>query len=203
MDDQHDEANIFGDITAIVTEDNSLETAPSQWLGEKPHFVMSGTINGLEFDIEYLDVSASEGILLFEAKREYSVEADQFRYINFEVALHTIVSGRHVYIELEFENADFSAQKLPTTFELQQDEHPVGLKSNLEIEFSWDDAGILVEGEVDNWAGTLHLHSDDGIPDSDGVLTEGMISGFVTATRGNDTMVISFTAPSTINDIDD
>lgn len=182
------------------TVGNSLTTAPAAWLGDAPHFVMMGTVNGTVFNVQMMDMTAAA---FFGAKREYRAIEGGFAYIDFEVALEAEIGGIERQIEVEMENADFTTQALPADFALQQAEFPAGLLSNLETQWEWEAKGASFNEEVVGWTGTLHIHSDTGTRDARGLSGDGTIAGYINAVKGTDTMVISFTAPVAEYEIDD
>ena len=110
----------------VATDGNLLTAAPTEWLGDVPHFVMMGTVNGRALDIQLTDMAAV-AVEQFAGKREYlPAEAGAYRFGDFEVALKAAIGGVERSIELEFENDDFATQSLPATFELQGENRPKG-----------------------------------------------------------------------------
>lgn len=192
-----------GNNAAAVTDGNSLGAAPTEWLGDTPHFVMIGTVEGYTFDVQFLDVGMSADIATFEGKREYVETAGGFAYRDFEFVLEAVIGGEERAIEIEAENDDFGAFDLPSDFALQDGEFPVGALSNMEIEFEWEIGGVSTEVEVAGWSGTLTLAVDAGEADDKGLSASGVIAGFIDATRGEDHVVISFTVPVAEYEIDD
>ena len=183
-----------------VTEGNSHQTV-SQWLGEKPHLVIKGSINGYSFDVEFFDFD-SDDIAEFEGKREYLPQDGGLRYADFEFTIKAVIAGLEKEIELEFENFDFNDYKAPADFTLQSEEFPKGALSNLEVEFEWEASGTSVNEEVAGWDGTLTLAKDDALGKKD-PFGEGLIGGYVAATKGDDTLSVSFTVPVVEFEIDD
>ena len=185
------------------TVGNSLTSAPAEWLGAQPHFVMIGTINGTAFNVQFTDIAAATGIASFAAKREYLVIEGGFAYIDFEVALEADIGGVERTVEIEMENENFAKQSLPADFALQEAEFPAGLLSNLETQWEWEVGGASFNEEVLGWTGVMRLQSDQGAPDDKGLMGDGMVSGYINAVRGADALVISFTAPVTEYEIED
>jgi hypothetical protein len=185
------------------TAANTLTAPPAAWLGAQPHFVMIGTINGTAFNVQFPDIAAAAGIASFAAKREYLTVEGGFTYIDFEVALEADIGGVERTIEIEMENQDFAKQSLPADFALQEAEFPAGLLSNLETQWEWEVGGASFNEEVLGWTGVVRIESDQGTPDDKGLLGDGMVSGYINAVRGTDTLVISFTAPVTEYEIED
>lgn len=176
--------------------------APTEWLGETPHFVLYGSIDGHEVAIDFRDAGAAD-IHALEAKREYLPGAgDSLRYGDFEIALEWIDNGVEKAIELEFENADFNAHAVPGSFKLQTEEFPEGALSNLEAELEWETADETVNSEIFGWSGRLDLALEPAIGQAE-PSDEGMIGGFVTAALNGETLLISFTAPVAEYEIDD
>ncbi len=189
---------------ATVTPGNTLTAPPAEWLGEVPHLVVMGTINGRAFDLQMTDMASAAGVAEFAGKREYLPgEGGTWRYGDFEVALKATIDGVEKALEFEFENHDFTAHSLPASFALQDKEFPEGLLSNLEAQLEWETAEATVNDEIAGWTGTLTLTTDSGTRDEKGLVPDGMIGGFVTATRGGDTLVMSFTVPVAEYELDD
>lgn len=186
-----------------VSTGNTLSAPPAEWLGEVPHLVIMGTVNGFEFDLQYPDMVVAPDIAEFAGKREYQIDGDSLRYVDFEFTLQAVIEGVEKEIELEFENFDFAAQNVPGSFTLQSEEFPKGDLSNLEVEFEWETGGVSTNEEVDGWAGTFTFALDSGTESADGSRVGGMVGGHVDATRGADRIVISFTAPVTEVEIED
>ncbi len=185
------------------TANNTLTAPPAEWLGAVPHLVMMGTVNGTAFNIQFPDVTAAAGVSTFAAKREYAAIEGGYAYLDFEIGLEADIGGAERKIEFEMENQNFSAQTLPADFVLQEAEFPAGPLSNLETQWEWEVNGASFNEEITGWTGTLRLESDQGTPDDKGLMGDGMISGFITAVRGDDRMVISFTAPVAEYEIED
>jgi hypothetical protein len=114
-----------------------------------------------------------------------------------------VIGGIERKIELEFENRDFTSHALPADFALQGEEFPEGLRSTLEVETEWEHGGVSVNDEVGGWTGVLSLALDQGTPDDKGLLPDGLIGGFVTATNGAETLAISFTVPVVEYEVED
>ncbi len=187
-----------------ITQGNTLATAPIEWLGETPHFVAMGQIGGRAVDIQYLDIASAEGVAEFAGKREYlPVEGGTWRYGDFEVALKAVIGGVEKSLEMEFENHDFTEHALPANFFLQGEEFPKGLLSNLEAALEWETPESTVNDEIAGWTGTLTLTTDTGTKDDKGLVPDGMIGGFVTATRDADMLILSFTVPVVEYELDD
>jgi hypothetical protein len=187
----------------VVTAGNALTAAPTEWLGDKPHFVLMGTVSGQVLDIQMPDIAAAEGVASFAGKREYRAREGGFDYIDFEVGLEAEIGGVERKIELEFENADLSSQTLPATLTLDTAEFPEGAKSNAEIELEWEVGGQTVNAEVAGWSGQMVLAKDEGTPDDKGLSGNGLIGGFVMADLNGETWVLSFTVPVAEYEIDD
>lgn len=190
---------------ATVTPGNALTAPPAGWLGEVPHLVVMGTINGRPFDLQMPDIAKSEGVAEFAGKREYLPgDGGAWRYGDFEVALKATIDGVEKALEFEFENHDFTAHSLPSRFALQGDENfPEGARAFLEAQLEWETSEVTVNDEIVGWTGTLVLAQDSGTKDDKGLVPDGMIGGFVTATREGDTLVMSFTVPVAEYELDD
>ena len=189
---------------AVMTDANSLTTAPTEWLGEVPHFVMMGTVNGRALDIQMTDIAAASGVEEFAGKREYLPGgAGAYRYGDFEVALKAAIGGVERSIELEFENDDFRSHTLPATFALQAENFPKGPLAFVEIQLEWEDASGSVNDELGASTGTLMVALDTGTADDKGLIADGLIGGYAVAELGSDKVVISFTVPVAEYEIDD
>lgn len=189
----------------VATPGNALAAPPSEWLGEAPHLVLMGTLNGRPLDVQVTD-PAAEGVARLAAKREYlpgEAEGAPLRYGDFEVQLQAVIGGVERAFEIEVENRDFHAHPLPATFALGGEPLPEGARAFLEMEAEWEDADGSVNDEAGGWAGTLTLHLDDGEADARGVRPSGRIGGHLDATRGTDRLVASFTVEVTDHEIDD
>lgn len=193
----------LADASATVTNGNGLSAPPTEWLGETPHLVMMGTVNGYAFDIQYPEMTAAPDIAEFAGKREYQIDGDRLRYVDFEFTFQAVIGGIEKEIELEFENFDFDAEAVPGAFMLQSGGYPRGALSNMEVEFEWKTAGASTDEEVENWDGTFTFALDEGTESDLGTLAGGKIGGHVDASRGEDRIVISFTVPVTEVEIDD
>jgi len=180
-------------------------TAPTAWLGAKPHFVMVGAFGDYSFNVNLpsLEGAAAEVV----GKREYGHDdAGALRLIDFEVAVNAVMNDIERTIELEFANADFNTHTLPLSFALSPDEEfPEGAKASLEVQFEWEwvakSAIVNEEGLVDS--GTLDLALNEGTADAEGIAPNGLIGGFATLTRDGKTLALSFTVPVTEAEIDD
>jgi hypothetical protein len=186
--------------SAVMADDVA---PPTGWLGETPHLVLVGTVAGKRIAIAMPDMATAPGVATFAGKREYLIDGTGHRYIDFEVALEAVIDGIERKIELEFENHDFASHPLPADFALQTDEFPEGLRSTLEVETEWEHAGVSVNDEVGGWAGVLSLSLDRGTPDNTGLVPDGLIGGFATATNGAETLAISFTVPVAEYEVED
>lgn len=192
-------------VNDTVTFGSPTGTAPTEWLGATPHFVMVGAFKDYRFDIDVRDMAGVENFELF-AKREYAPREDgKLAYIDFEVAVNLVTDGIERGFEFEFENADFSTHTLPATFALKDAEFPEGTFSNLElqIEWEWVEKSVIVNEEQLVTKGDLVVALDEGTPVEDGTAPNGLIGGFVTGTYDGKPIVISFTAPVTEAEIDD
>jgi hypothetical protein len=188
----------------LATDNPTLTTAPTEWLGATPHLVIMGTFNGHEMNIQLTDMAAATAVAEFAGKREYIPgDAGAFRYGDFEVGLKATIGGVERSIELEFENDDFASVTLPADFALGAENFPKGNGAFLEVSAEWEDAAGSVNDEVGGLTGTLSLQLDDGTPDDKGLRADGMIGGLVVAENAGETLVISFTVPVAEYEIDD
>lgn len=189
---------------ATITAGNTLTAPPAEWLGETPHLILMGTINGRPVDVQMTDMAGAAGVAEFAGKREYQpADGGAWRYGVFEVALKATFDGVEKAIELEFENRDFGQHPLPAIFELQTEEFPEGAKAFFEVQLEWETPESTVNDEIGGWSGTLALAQDSGTADDKGLVPDGMIGGFATATLGADTIVMSFTVPVAEYELED
>jgi hypothetical protein len=187
----------------VVTVGDKAE-APTEWLGSTPHFVMIGDFNDYSFAINVTDASKAEDFEL-KAKREYRKGEAGLDYIDFEIAVDLVTNGIERGIELEFENASFGKQAVPSTYALKDEEFPAGLFSNMElqIEWEWVEKSFIVNEEQLYSDGALTMTLEDGKAEADGTAPNGLIGGFVKGTFDGKPIAISFTAPVGEAEIDD
>jgi hypothetical protein len=186
----------------VATAGNTLTAPPAEWLGEAPHLVLMGTIAGHEIDIQIVDTAIAT-VAEFAGKREYAIDGEGYRYLDFEVALKAVIGDVERSFEFEFENHDFSAHALPATFEFVDAEFPEGLKSNLEAELEWETGGTSVNAEEAGWTGSLSLAADGGTADDKGLLPDGLVGGYAVAEKDGARLVMSFTVPVAEYEIED
>lgn len=187
-----------------VTLGNTLTAAPTQWLGDKPHLVIMGKVDGKLFDIQVMDL-ASADIAAITLKREYLLsDTDYNPYQEMDFAIEFTHEGIPKAIEGKLTHADFNKlASLPATLALQSaEEYPEGDKVFTEFEYKWEAGGATVDAESPDFEGTATLHMDDAFqaaaPNGD-----GMIGAFITASKGDSAYVISFTLPVTEFEIED
>jgi hypothetical protein len=168
--------------------------APAEWLGDTPHLVVMGTLDGQPVDIRFPDIAAAEGVARFEAEREYLPGHAGWRYADFEISFEAVVEGVETSFQIEVENEDFLQQPAPASFDLVEDRFPEGARAFLEVSAERDGED---EEEVEGWTGTLTLAEDSGQRDHDMLLLDGTIGGHLVAERGEDRLVLSFTVPVT------
>lgn len=191
-------------MVQTTTTGNTLTAAPTEWLGDKPHLVIMGTVDGKTFDVQVMDIT-SANITSVALKREYllnDTDYSPYREIDFEVVFND--NGIDKAIEGKLTHADFNKlAALPATFTLQSaEEFPEGDKVSTEFEYKWEAGGVTVDGESPDFDGTATLHMDDAFqaatPNGD-----GMVGGFINATKGDNAYVISFTLPVTEFEVED
>lgn len=178
-------------IKETVTPDNTLTAAPTEWLGDTPHFVVMGTVNGYSFDVQYLDLTTAD-IHDIEVKREYLIAGDARPYQEMDFEIQAIIDGVAKKIEGKLNHADFLTQTLPATLELGAEENPEGAHSFTEFEFEWEHAGTSVNEEHGDWTGTAIIALDSAF-DSAEPVADGLSGGFIDAVNGDDHLVISYT----------
>ena len=184
-----------------VTPGNTLTAAPTEWLGDKPHLVIMGTVDGKMFDVQVMDIAAVTVAL----KREYLLSDSNYNpYREIDFSVEFAHEGIDKAIEGKLTYYDFNKlAALPATFTLQSaEEYPEGDKVYTEFEYKWEAGGVTVDGESPDFEGTATLHMDDGYqataPNGD-----GMVGAFITATKGDSSYVISFTLPVTEFEVED
>lgn len=184
-----------------VTSGNTLTAAPTEWLGDKPHLVIMGTVDGKMFDVQVLDITSAAVAL----KREYLLnDSDYSPYREIDFSFEFVHEGIEKAIEGKLTNADFNKlAALPATLALQfAEEYPEGDKVYTEFEYKWEAGGVTVDGESPEFEGTAILHMDDGFqaakPNGD-----GMVGAFISASKGDNVYVISFTLPVTEFEVED
>lgn len=190
-------------VSNVVTLGDATD-APTEWLGAAPHFVMVGDFGEFTFAINVKDPDKTENFEL-RGKREYRKGEKGLDYIDFEIAVDLITNGIERGIELEFENANFSAHPVPSTYALQDKEFPAGLFSNMElqIEWEWVEKSFIVNDEKLYSDGQLTVGLEDGKAEADGTAPNGVIGGFATGSMDGKKIAISFSAPVAETEIDD
>ena len=188
---------------AVQTDAPTLAAPPSEWLGDAPHLVIMGRLNGRDINIQLTDATIAS-VAEFTGKREYLPgDSGAFRYGDFEVSLKAEIGGVERSFELEFENDDFSSLTLPATLALGSENFPKGNAAFLEASAEWEDATGAVNDEIGGFSGTLVVALDQGTKDDKGLIGDGLIGGHVVAELDGETLVISFTVPVAEYEIDD
>ena len=187
-----------------VTMGNSLTAAPTAWLGDTPHLVIMGKVDGKLFDVQVMDMTKAD-IGTITLKREYLLTGTDYNpYRELDFAFEFENEGIAKAIEGKLTHADFNKlAALPATFALQSaEEYPEGDKIFTEFEYKWEAGGVTVDAESADWTGTATVAMDSAFqaakPNGD-----GMVGGFITATNGDNAFVISFTLPVTEFEIED
>jgi hypothetical protein len=178
-------------MVETVTPGNRLAAAPTEWLGETPHLVIMGTVNGYPFDLQYLDLAAAD-VHAVEVKREYAVNGDKRPYIELDFALQAVIDGVAKSIEGKLNHADFLTLSLPATMALGTVENPEGANTFTEFEFEWEKDGVSVNEEIGDWGGTAVLALDSAFETTEPT-GDGRIGAFIDARNGDNMLVISFT----------
>lgn len=174
-----------------TTPNNTLTAAPTEWLGEAPHLVIMGTVNGYTFDVQYLDL-ASADLHALDVKREYLIDGDARPYQEIDFGVQAVIDGVAKNIEGKLNHADFLTLALPAEMALQSEENPEGEQVFTEFEFEWEGNGVSVNEEIGDWTGVAILEKDDAFGAVEPV-GDGIAGGFIDAVRGDDHLVISFT----------
>ena len=180
-------------IKETATPGNTLTVAPAQWLGETPHLVIMGAVNGYTFDVQMLDLANAEGLHATETKREYLIDGDARPYQEFDAEAQMILNGLAKKIEFKINHADFlTLGDLPQTLELSAEENPAGPLTFFEFEMEWETDGVSVNEEIAEWDGTAIVALDSAFGALEPV-EDGFAGGFITANHGGETLVISYT----------
>jgi hypothetical protein len=184
-----------------ITPGNTLTAAPTEWLGDKPHLVIMGMVDGKKFDVQVMDITNAAVAL----KREYLLnDTDYSPYREIDFSFEFVQDGIDKAIEGKLTHADFNKlAALPATFALQSaEEFPEGDKVFTEFEYKWEAGGVTVDAETPDFEGTAVLHKDDAFqaaqPNGD-----GMVGAFISASKGDNAYVISFTLPVTEFEVED
>lgn len=187
-----------------VTVGNTLTAAPTEWLGDTPHLVIMGKVDGRVFDVQVLDLAAAD-VGTITLKREYLLNDNDYNpYREMDFAIEFVNEGIAKGIEGKLTHADFNMlAALPATFALQSaEEYPEGDQIFTEFEYKWEANGETVDAESVEWTGTATVQMDTAfqaaVPNGD-----GMVGAFITATNGENAYVISFTLPVTEFEIED
>lgn len=184
-------AALAGPGEDTITPGNTLTEAPTEWLGETPHLIIMGTVNGHNFDVQYLDLAAAN-LHAIEVKREYLIDGIKRPYQELDFEVQTIIDGVAKTIEGKLNHADFLTLELPAEMTLQAEENPEGPMTYTEFEFEWEHEGVSVNEEVGDWDGTATLVYDDAFGASEPV-GDGLAGGFIDAHKGDNHLVMSFT----------
>ncbi|PIE09278.1 MAG: hypothetical protein CSA72_13540 [Rhodobacterales bacterium] len=188
-------------VTQTVTPNNTLTAAPTEWLGDTPHLVIMGSVNGYTFDVQYPDLTTAD-VHAVEVKREYLIDGDARPYQELDFEVQAIIDGVAKKIEGKLNHADFLTLELPATLALQGEENPEGAQTYTEFEFEWETAGTSVNEEHGAWTGTAVLAHDDAFG-SDTPVADGLAGGFIDAVNGDDHIVMSFTFEVSEADVDE
>ena len=189
-------------LVDTITPDNTLTESPSEWLGDAPHFVVMGTVDGFPFDVQYVDL-ASADVHNIAVKREYETSGDRLNYLEIDFSIQAVIDGIAKTIEGKFNHADFNAlASLPATLTVQSEENPAGDLTYQEFEFEWEGNGTSVNAEIADWAGQAVIALDSGFGKAEAV-SDGLVGAYMDATHGEDRLVISLTLPVNEAAIDD
>ena len=180
-------------IVDTVTQNNTLTEAPAEWLGETPHLVIMGSVNGYNFDLQMLDLTSADGLHATAVKREYLINGDARPYQEIDAEVQMILDGVAKKVEFKLNHDDFlTLGALPVTLELNSEENPAGDLTFFEFEMEWELDGTSVNEEIGEWAGTATIAVDSAFGAAEPV-ADGLAGGFITASHGDETLVISYT----------
>lgn len=178
---------------ATVTAGNTLASPPTEWLGAQPHLVIMGSVNGYILDLQSLDLASADWLHATEAKRQYLIDGDARPYQELDTEIQMILEDVAKKIEFKINHADFlSLGDLPVTLELVSEENPEGAMTYFEFEMEWEVGGTSVNEEVGDWEGSAIVTLDSGFG-AEAPVGDGLAGGFITASRGEETLVISYT----------
>jgi hypothetical protein len=187
-----------------ITPGNTLTAAPTEWLGDKPHLVIMGMVDGKKFDVQVMDITSAD-ISAITLKREYLLnDTDYNPYQELDFGIEFMHEGIPKGIEGKLTHADFNTlAALPATFALQSaEEYPAGDLVFTEFEYKWESGGVTVDAESADWDGSAVLHMDTAFkaekPNGD-----GMIGAYITGSKGESNFVVSFTLPVTEFEVED
>jgi hypothetical protein len=171
---------------------------PTTWLGTATHVVAVGTLSGQPLAIAPTGVNAGPDEIGVSARRHYRTGHAGWREAVLEIRWEASSGEDSQSLVLGLGNEDFLQQPVdgPVTYALAAEPFPEGRRASLFV--AAGTAGpegaedtMLIEG----WTGTLTLTLDEGTRDADMLLLDGRIGGHLDARRGEDHLLVSFTAP--------
>lgn len=180
-------------MTETVTPGNTLTEAPTEWLGETPHLVIMGSVNGYSFDLQMMELGSDPAVHATEVKREYLIDGEARPYQEFDTEVQMILDGLAKKIEFKLNHADFlTLGALPQTLTLVPEENPEGTLTFFEFEMEWESGGVSVNEEIGEWDGAATIAIDSAFGAEEPV-ADGLVGGFISASHGDETLVISYT----------
>lgn len=180
------------------------------WLGDEPHFVAQGRVNGEDIDMRLAGQEAADASALF-CEREYVAPDDgtgnpdptQAVLSEVKIIAPFTVNGEERIVELELKQHDFQADVPDTAVTIvPRDDAQPPTSDQMWLQWEWKlaaDESDLYEGVAQD--GVFVLGTFTGAPGPDGAVIpegEGASGGFVDAVFGEgETMRVSVTAPCT------
>lgn len=150
--------------------------AVEAWQGDSVHLMMTGMMNGNDVAIYADDTTA----VTLEGRRTYTEGGDWLQYTAFDL---TLVADGVTPITVAIQSTDFTAHFLPVDLPIAPDASEDDVAMTLTI----GDAA-----PVAGWVGNLSFELDD---QADYPAEDGNVGGYLTATRGDDSIAMSFTIP--------
>lgn len=159
-----------------------------EWLGPEPHLVAEGSLGGQPLAIRF-PAGLTAAALTFEARRIYRPGHAGWRHSELEVSFQGVTGDEETTLRLVLRHDDLLQVPAPATFDLVEAAPPERTQASL---------AVLTGGEEEgSWIGMLTLGAETGPRDADWLLLGGTVGGTIEATRGEDRLSVSFTAPAT------
>lgn len=185
------------------------------WVGDEPHLVAHGTLNGETLDIDVRGADAIAGMITCE--RQYSamplasdptmpdLTTARFEEVTFDLQL--VIGGETRLVEIEVKYHDLQSDPIGTEITVVPRVEGVDPAAD-EVVFEWEwhtVPGDVTYFEESAQSGTVTLESFTGTPgNGTAVIPEGDGSIGITARvrwSPTESLDISFTAPCQTNDI--
>lgn len=176
----------------------ALPEAPTDWLGPALHLRARGTLDGRAVGIATNGLDLGPDAQSLRATRRYAPGHAGWRCAALTVLFQARTRDVVLDLGIEIAGEDFLQRPTPESYDLVDEEAPEGTDAALLVSAGLsgpDNFGSAVA--VQGWAGRLTLALDHGRRDADALLLDGRLGGFLEATRGEDRIALSFTAPVT------